>query len=153
MLNPILRTWHRTLRLTRQPSASWHRARIAEELKERRVARNQLEKLSETSDVLFSISRARHDGFAIRLRPSVFSHPLAYGHMLAKFTSWWGFYRAAASLSGAQWPRNVREVVSPAREAKLDEVAARHGIDAVRFNAVRFRKISRRMLRIWPLLP
>ncbi|KAL4899035.1 hypothetical protein BDW74DRAFT_171803 [Aspergillus multicolor] len=87
MFNSFLKSWHNTLRLTRQTSASWHRARILEELRERRNARTPLEKLSETSDVLFSISRARHDGFAIRLRPSVFLHPLAYGYMLAKFTS------------------------------------------------------------------
>lgn len=55
-VGPISRI--RKLSLDRQLSRAWHRARIREELQERRVAASPLHKLIETSDALFSIHRA-----------------------------------------------------------------------------------------------
>ena len=54
----------------------------------------------------------------------------------------------AALLSGAPDAATVREVVNPAKDSKLDEVAVRHGIDL----AV-FRRVGRRLRCVWPLLP
>ncbi|KAL3463279.1 hypothetical protein BJX64DRAFT_287533 [Aspergillus heterothallicus] len=157
----FLARWHRVLHLPRQPSLAWHRARIREELAERRHARNFLQRLSEMSDVLFSTSRARHDGFEIhpRLFVSVFACPsrflrstfglgLAYAYMLTKFTLRWGFYRTAAYFAGSPKPFEVREVVNPRKKGKLDEVAERHQIDKERF-----RRICARLKWVWPLLP
>ncbi|KAJ0419150.1 hypothetical protein BJY00DRAFT_166367 [Aspergillus carlsbadensis] len=146
----MLRLWHGVLRLAKQPVASWHRDRVREELKERRTAKTWGHRLSETSDVLFSLSRARYDGFPIRSLPrkSVPYNSLAYTYMVAKYTSRWGFYRVAAYLSGAPRPDLVREVVNPTKSAKLDEVARRHQIDPTKFKTV-----SRQLLRIWPIFP
>ena len=68
--------------------------------------------------------------------------------MVAKFTLRWGFYRAAARLCGAEEWRGVREVINPAKEHKLGEVAGRHGIEKDKF-----RNTGRRLRRVWPLLP
>ncbi|KAL2818253.1 hypothetical protein BDW59DRAFT_152184 [Aspergillus cavernicola] len=146
----VLKRWHGVLRLTRQPVASWHRDRVREELKERRMAKTWGHRLSETSDVLFSLSRARYDGFPIRSLPSMFGphYALAYAYMLAKYTSRWSFYRVAAYLSGAPRYDLVREVVNPSKSAKLGEVASRHQIDRVKF-----KRVSRQLLRVWPLPP
>lgn len=46
------------LNLQRQSHVAWHRDRLREELCEHRLAEKGWEKLSETSDVLFSITRA-----------------------------------------------------------------------------------------------
>lgn len=51
-----------------------------------------------------------------------------------------------ALLCGA--PAAVREVVNPAKDGKLDEVAVRHGI-----NLVAFRRVGRTLRCVWPLLP
>lgn len=146
----VLTRWHKMLNLQRQIPACWHRARLREELHERSLATTRLARVSETSDVLFTISRAAHDGFPVRKRPpfAPFHNGLAYVYMFAKYTSRWGFYRMAALLSGAPDAATVREVVNPAKDSKLDEVAVRHGIDL----AV-FRRVGRRLRCVWPLLP
>ena len=68
--------------------------------------------------------------------------------MFAKYTSRWGFYRMAALLCGAPDAATVREVVNPAKDSKLDEVAVRHGM-----NPVAFRRVGRTLRCVWPLLP
>lgn len=146
----ILRIWHSRLALTRQTLSSWHRDRLREELKERRHADTRLKKLSETSDVLFSMSRARYDGHPIRTLPSVLNHRYcaAYGYMLAKYSSRWMFYRTAAALCKAPHVGHVCEVVNPSKDEKLVEVASRHQIDPVVF-----KRVACRLRWVWPLLP
>ncbi|KAI9887288.1 MAG: hypothetical protein M1823_000882 [Watsoniomyces obsoletus] len=146
----LLKRWHQMLGLSRQSPPSWYRDRLREELRERRTATSFWQKLSETSDVFFSISRARHDGFPIRTLPPLMTpgHVLGYAYMLVKYTSRWQFYRTAAFLCNSPSYRSVREVVNPNKDHKLDEVASRHQIDPIRF-----RHVGRQLRRIWPLLP
>jgi hypothetical protein len=140
--------WLCRLRLQRQSSVSWHRDRIREELLERRQARHALLILSETCDILFSFARARHDvrGFRRWPRANEYRYMLPYTYMVLKYTSRYAFYRTVGVLSGSACA--VREVVNPARERNLFEVAERNGIDRNRFRA-----IGRGLFRIWPLLP
>lgn len=146
----LMRRWHRMLGLSRQSPPSWYRDRLREELRERRTANTPWQKLSETSDVFFSISRAQYDGFSVRkLPPFVASrHILVYAYMLAKYTLRWKFYRTAAILCHAPHYDLVREVVNPSKDHKLDEVASRHQIDPVEF-----KRVGRQLRRVWPLLP
>lgn len=140
--------WLSCLRLQQQINVSWHRDRIRGELLERRQAGNALSKLSETCDVLFSFSRARYDGCEIRCWPRAneYRYIPPYIYMLLKYTSRYAFYRTVGVLSRSTCA--VREVVNPARDHNLDEVAERYGIDRNRFRA-----ISCRLYHIWPLLP
>jgi hypothetical protein len=39
-------------------------------------------------------------------------------------------------------------VVNPSKDHKLDEVASRHQVDPVEF-----KRVGRRLRRVWPLLP
>ncbi|KFY67434.1 hypothetical protein V496_01625 [Pseudogymnoascus sp. VKM F-4515 (FW-2607)] len=145
----VLGRWHRMLGLPRQ-SPPWYRDRLREELQERRTANTPWQKLSEASDVFFSISRARYDGFPVRKLPIFVAsrHVLVYTYMLAKYTSRWKFYRTAAKLCNAPNYDLVREVVNPSKAHKLDEVACRHQLDPAEFE-----RIGRQLRRIWPLLP
>lgn len=144
----LLSCWHGGLGLQRQVLRSWHCDRLREEELELREARTYLEKISEASDVLFSISRARHDGFDIQPLPSFFDrrYMLAYLYMVGKFSSRWLFFMSASLLCRA--PHAVREVVNPTKDEKLLQVATRHRIDPIRFT-----RVCRKLLRIWPLLP
>lgn len=146
----LLRRWHKMLGLPQQSPPTWYRDRLREELRERQKATTPWKRLSETSDVLFSISRASFDGFPIRKLPSItgVSRVSVYAYMLAKYTSRWSFYRLAAMLCHAPQYKLVREVVNPTRDRKLDEVASRHRIDPERF-----KRVSRRLRRLWPLFP
>ncbi|KAK8063504.1 hypothetical protein PG996_008156 [Apiospora saccharicola] len=132
----------------------WYRDRLREELQELRDAKGRWERLSETSDVMFAISRAQHDGFPVRQSPlpaltSTFEGKQCWvvcAYMLGKYTSRWLFYRTAASLSGMKDPQSVREVVNPTKDSKIEEVASRHQVDKAKFC-----RISRHLRRVWPL--
>jgi len=52
----LLKQWHGMLRLSQQSPPSWYRDRLQEELREQQTANTFWQKLSETSDVFFSIS-------------------------------------------------------------------------------------------------
>lgn len=145
----FLRRWHRMLGLSQQ-SPSWYRDRLREELRERRTANTPWQKLSETADVFFSISRAQYDGFPIRKLPPFIAsrHGVIYAYMLAKYTLRYKFYQAAAILCNAPRSDLVREVVNPGKDHKLDEVASRHHIDPAKF-----KRVGRQLRRVWPLLP
>ncbi|CAM1502317.1 Fc.00g043010.m01.CDS01 [Cosmosporella sp. VM-42] len=149
-LNTLLTKWHRLLDLPRQSPPSWYRDRLMEELYERRTAITFWNKLSETSDVFFSLSRAKYDGYPLRELPpfSIFRHGAVFVYMFAKYSFRWGFYRIAAKLCTREREGLVREVVNPAKDAKLDEVAGRHGLDKEEF-----RRVGKRLRYIWPLLP
>lgn len=136
----LLRRWHRMLGLSLQSPRSWYRDRLREELRERRLANTPLHKLSETSDVFFSISRAWYDGFPVRELPRFVTsrYVLVYAYMLVKYTSRWKFYRTVATLCNAPHYSQVREVVNPSKDHKLEEVACRHQIDPVEFKRISF---------------
>lgn len=144
-----LRWWFTMLSLRRQSPGSRHRDRLREELCERRHAETSWQKLSETSDVLFSITRAQYDGFPTRNPSCLYSLHLSpiYMYMVAKYTSRWSFFEAAALFCNARHWNLVHEVVNPSKDHKLIEVATRHDIDHTEFQRVS------RQLRIWPLLP
>lgn len=133
----LLRRWYGMLGLPWQSPLSWYWDRLREELREWRTATTPWQRISEASDVLFSISRAGFDGFPIRRLPSITSpsHVLVYAYMLAKYTSRWTFYKIAAMFCRAPQYNLVREVVNPTRDHKLDEVASPHRIDREQFKS------------------
>lgn len=95
-----------------------------------------LEKLSEESDVFFTIGRATHDGFDISTQPAFtacWRNALVYGYMLGKSSSRCLFYQTAALLCRAEQWREVREVINPAKEAEVRIVAGRFGIEPEAF--------------------
>jgi hypothetical protein len=145
-----LHRWFAMLKLAQQSPRSWYRSRVREELRERRAARTAWQKLSETSDVIFSILRAQHDGHpVIRPRPfCLWRNSLVYGYMVAKYTSRWSFYRTAARFCRGVDHRLVCEVVNPTKDHELEEVALRHHIDSATF-----KRTCRKLRQIWPLLP
>lgn len=133
----ILTRWHTMLGLAHH-KLPWYRDRLRAELLEQRQATGYIARLSETSDVFFSISRAHHDGFPLCSLPAFTAsrHGLVYTYMLAKYTSRWAFYRTAAFLCNVPHHREVREAVNPGRDHKLVSVARRNGIDPERFARV-----------------
>jgi len=146
----ILKRWHRTLGLSRHSPSSWYRDRLREELQKYRTANAPWQKLSETSNVFFSINRVQYDVFPVRkLPPFVASrHVPVYAYMLAKYTLCWKFYRTIVMLCNVPHYDLVREVVNPSKDHKLDEAASRHQIDPVEF-----KRVDRQLRRVWPLLP
>jgi len=145
----LLKQWHGMLRLSQQSPPSWYRDRLREELQEQQTANTFWQKLSETSDVFFSISWAQYDGFPVQKLPAFVPsrHFLVYAYMMAKYTSCW-FYRTAAVLCNAPHYSLVRKVVNSTKDHKLNEVAFRH-----RINPVEFSRVAHQLWQVWPLLP
>lgn len=140
--------WHGFLRLPRHPR-SWYKDRLREELRERRLAISPFQKLTETADVFYIISRAQHDGHTLR-NPPDFTLPnlIVYAYLLPKYASRWQFYRVAAFLCDHSNLSSICEVVNPSKDHKVQEVAYRHGIDPASFT-----RVCRRLRMVWPLLP
>lgn len=145
----LLVRWHRLLRLERQ-APSWYRERLREELLERREALTPLQRLSETADVFYILSRAVHDGYPLQSVPPFkpIRHILVYAYMVFKYTSRWLFYRVAAKACRSANAGQVREVINPAKKHKVGEVASRHGL-----NHYEYQRACFRLRRFWPLLP
>ncbi|KAL8335303.1 hypothetical protein RB598_009481 [Gaeumannomyces tritici] len=158
ILRVILRRWHAHLGLPRKESRSWHQDRLREELIELNGAESLIGTLSEASDVIFSVSRAEYEGFTddratvfvFLERLSTFWAVAVVAYMLYKFTMRWSFYRVTAYACGLRGARldAVRDVINPAKSHKLDEVAARHGVQAEEF-----RRVGGIVRRLWPLVP
>ncbi|KAF9636602.1 hypothetical protein BFW01_g7498 [Lasiodiplodia theobromae] len=149
-LQKFLHRWHAMLGLVRQSPASWHEDRLREEIQERDAAITLVERLSESSDVIFTISRAQYDGFPVGDLPplATLNNAPVYAFMLGKFTMRWAFYRTAAYLCGAPHWRSICEVVNPAKDSKLEQVALRHDIDPVVFV-----RVGSKLRPFFPLLP
>ncbi|KAI0993864.1 hypothetical protein K3495_g14320 [Podosphaera aphanis] len=143
----LINRWHSLLGVKRQSTASWYRERLREELRERREARGFLERLSETSDVFYNVTRAQHDGMKIATLPAFTpAHLPIYAYMVGKYTLRWGFYRTAARLCHVPHD-NICEVVNPTKDSKVEKVARCHDIDATQFKAA-----ARQLRQVWPLL-
>lgn len=144
----ILLRWHRALGLPQQPKY-WYRDRLREETLERRRAETRWAHLSETADIFYILSRARHDGYPLcPLPPFSYKHVAVYAYMLPKYTLRWAFYRIAAALCRHGDVSSVSEVVNPSKDGKLQEVACRHGIEPTNFL-----RVCRSLRLVWPLLP
>lgn len=148
-MDKFLHRWHRFLGLRIQ-HPSWYRARFLEELFERHEARTWCHKLSESADVFYVISRSQHDGHSVGELPRFpfLEEAPIYLYMIPKCTSRWMFYQTAAFICSSPRFRQVREVVNPARDHKLREVAARHQIDADKFV-----RVCHRLRHFWIFLP
>jgi hypothetical protein len=124
----------------------WHRNDIKAELGELRLAEGRLSRVSELSDVLYTSSRAAHNGFETHVMRFFRQRPWLLGalalYMIPKYSSRWILYRAAA------YPSKINEVRNPWKDIKLYEIAEKGNIDKERF-VIRCRKLR----RVWPLLP
>ncbi|KLU81062.1 hypothetical protein MAPG_00157 [Magnaporthiopsis poae ATCC 64411] len=158
VVRALLGRWHSYLALPRQTPASWHQDRLKEELRELREARTLAEAISEASDVVFTISRAEHEGFGndsistsnFLGRLPTFWAAAVILYMLYKFTMRWSFYRVTAYACGLRGEQldAVRDVINPAKLDKMDNVARRHGLEPSKF-----RRVGAVVRRVWPLLP
>ncbi|KAL2069300.1 hypothetical protein VTL71DRAFT_15638 [Oculimacula yallundae] len=150
-VSTALKPWYCMLALTRQSPKSWHASRLTEEKEEVRIATTLIQKLSEESDIFFTIGRAAHDGCYIGDQPALsrsYRHVLIYAYMVGKFSSRCAFYQTAAIICRAERWKEVRKVINPGKDEKIKIVAERYGICPDEFL-----KVCKWLRRVWPLLP
>jgi len=141
----IFKIWHGLLGMKKYDSA-WHEADIEEELMEYQKAEGFWEKWSESSDIVYTYTRAKWSGHANLLFPLTRRQFLSGSiYMFPKYTLRWLFFVAAGKLAGSRGI--IREVRNPQKLTKLDEIAKKNSLDKEKF-----RLACQKLLRYWILL-
>ncbi len=140
----VYRGWHRLLDMDRHDLA-WHKGDVADELAELHESTGFVHTWSEYSDVVYTLTRARHGGHT--LDSPLKRRQFVYGsiYMFPKYTLRWLFFYRAGKKAGAN--RKVTEVRNPQKLHKLEHIAGKYGMQPDEFVAV-----CRRQLKYWPLL-
>lgn len=136
--------WHNLLDMPKKDE-QWHKEDIADEYTELDEARGPINRWSEYSDVVYTVTRARWDGydFASPLSKGLFLYGSLY--MFPKYTLRYLFFRQAGKKLRSSRP--LHEVRNPKKTHKLHHIASKYDLDPAKFAA-----ICEKQLRYWPLL-
>ena len=137
--------WHDALAMPKY-SREWHEQDIKEEYEELQEAERFIDRWSEYSDVVYTLTRSRWSGFK-DLQSPLTNTQCIFGtiYMFPKYTLRYWFYKSAARKAGCK--KNVTEIRNPKKVHKLREIANRYEMDADTFTDV-----CEKQLRYWPLL-
>lgn len=121
----ILYRWHSWLNMSKK-DLDWHKQDVADELAELQEAVGLVNRWSEKSDVVYTVTRARWTGHDI-------TYPLAKRHiaqgfiyMYPKYTLRFLFFRRAGKKIDPN--SNIRQVRNPKKAHKLRHIAEKHGL-------------------------
>lgn len=136
--------WHDFLDMPKEDKA-WHENDIADEYKELEEARGFINRWSEYSDVVYTVTRGRWSGHD--LGSPLSTGKFIYGsiYMFPKTTLRYLFFRRAGKKARAKQP--LREVRNPKKTHKLHHIAKKYDLDPEEFAL-----ICKKQLRYW-LLP
>lgn len=136
--------WHDILDMPKK-TKKWHEDDLADEFTELDEAKGLINRWSEYSDVVYTLTRARWSGHDI-VSPLT-SGQIIYGslYMFPKYTLRFLFFRRAGNKLGAT--RALREVRNPKKIHKLHHIAKKYNLDPDAFT-----EVCKRQLRHWPLL-
>ena len=138
------KTWHNLLDMEKHDQA-WHEQDIIDELNELKEATGLIDKWSEMSDVVYTVTRARWSGHKLKFPIQKQKVLIGSLYMFPKYTSRWVFFYTAGKKAGAN--RKVTEVRNPAKLHKLHHIASKYNIDSDIFAS-----ICEQQTRYWPLL-
>lgn len=141
----IVQKWHGWVN---QPkfSRQWHEQDVADELKELQESYSLINHLSELSDVVYTVTRARYSGHALDFPLRRWQVALGFVYMYPKYTSRTLFFRRAGRKAGAS--RVVQSVRNPKKTHKLEAIAAENNLDPDKF-----KQACEALAKYWPLLP
>lgn len=138
------RWWHNLLDMERKDE-EWHLQDVQDELAELKEASGFIDRWSEYSDVVYTVTRGRWGGFNT---PSPLGKwQFMYGsiYMFPKYSMRWLFFNRAGVKADSK--RKMTEVRNPQKLHKLEHIANKYNVDSKHFT-----DICRRQLRYWPLL-
>ena len=141
----MLNIWHNWLDMEKHDRA-WYVRDIEDEYEELTEAESWLEKWSELSDVVYTVSRARWNGYELESPLTTIQKVVGVKYMIPKYSlRWLFFYRAGKKCGSVQ---KVTEVCNPKKVHKLHSIA-----DLYDINPNDFTEVCQRQLKYWPLLP
>lgn len=123
----------------------WHKNDINDEYQELLEAKKVIHRMSEMSDIVYTVTRTRWDGYQMAF--PIKKHQIALGtlYMFPKITGRWLFFKRAGKKAGAK--RKITEVRNPDKTYKLHIIAKKYDIDAELFT-----KICQKQRKHWLLL-
>lgn len=144
MKHIIYKRWHDFLDMPKK-TRQWHIDDVADEYAELDEAKGPINRWSEYSDVVYTITRSRWDGHDIE--SPLTNWQFAYGslYMFPKYTLRFAFFKQAGKKLGAK--QSLHEVRNPKKVHKLHHIAGKYDLDPADFTAT-----CKRQLRYWPLL-
>lgn len=127
------KTWHSLLDMEQKDEA-WHIEDVADEMVELSEASGFIDRWSEYSDVVYTVTRARRGGY--ELKSPLKRRQFLYGsiYMFPKYSSRWLFFNRAGRKLGAK--RKVTEVRNPQKLRKLEHIANKYGLEPQEFITV-----------------
>lgn len=146
LLRRLINSWHSWMDMPIE-SLDWYYEKLSSEITELATAPNWLMRLSEESDVLYSHSRARHDGYDLRIKNirSFYRCHIAV-YMFAKFSSRRLFYISVGKKLSP--PKDMKALRNPKKVENLIGLAKKHG-----YNETVFCYVAQKKLKNWPFLP
>jgi hypothetical protein len=125
----------------------WHMQDIADEIRELKESRSLIYRWSESSDIVYTVTRAWWSGYPDIQSPITgVSFYLAALYMIPKYSLRRLFFRKVGRRMNSSKP--VTEVRNPRKTHKLVNIAGYYQLDPNKFVAE-----CNRLLRFWPLLP
>ena len=143
----MLHKWHTWLGMPGFDRA-WHEQDMADELAEYHEESKLFKKWSELSDVVYTCTRSRWSGHALKFPLAAWQFPLGVLYMFPKYTGRFLFFRHAGRLAGAT--PDIRCVRNPRKLHKLSAILVEQNI---KVDEPRLLEICQQQLRRWPLLP
>ena len=109
----------------------WHKQDITDELAELEEAVGFVDRWSEKSDVVYTVTRARWTGHDIAYPIGKKDQLLGRAYMYPKYTLRFMFFRRAAKKVDPT--SDIRQVRNPKKAHKLYHIAEKHGLPADEF--------------------
>lgn len=136
----LIHHWHNILSMPRK-DLDWHKQDIKDELIEWQEAKGFVASWSELSDVAYTYTRAKWDGFSLPPPLKPFLLFLGYWYMIPKYTLRWFFYYSIGKQLNS--PIKVTEVRNPLKAHKLDHIANKYDLDPETFRQAVAQKSKR----------
>lgn len=129
----ILYRWHSWINPSKKDLA-WHKQDVADELTELQEAVGLIDRWSEKSDVVYTVTKARWSGHDLDYPINKADQLLGYIYMYPKYTMRFIFFRRAGKKIDPS--SNVRQVRNPKKAHKLRHIAERHDLPPDEFVAI-----------------
>lgn len=125
--------WHTWLGMPKKDLA-WHQSDVADEYAELEEANGFIDRWSEKSDVVYTVTRARWSGHKLEYPMGKKDILLGAIYMYPKYTMRFLFFKRAAKKIDPTI--NLRQVRNPKKAHKLHHIANKHGLDPQKFEEV-----------------
>jgi hypothetical protein len=123
----IYNAWHTKLDMPKY-DLDWHKQDIQDEYEELLEEKGFINRWSETSDIVYTYTRAKWSGHTeLEFPLNKFQFIWGSIYMFPKYTLRWKLFRKAAQKIDPN--SNITEVRNPKKIHKLDEIAERNNLD------------------------